>query len=139
MSSPTRGDREGGLRADGGSGVRGPAPVTLKYQWKANGVAITGATAGTYTRPPAMLGKTLTFTVTGSKSGFTTTVTKTSAVSVKVAVRVLTATVPNHLRYSVARIRTHRRALSLGADTGHADASVLRQRHAHQRGGRQHP
>jgi hypothetical protein len=75
------------------TGAWGPAPVTLKYQWKANGVAITGATAGTYTPTTAVLGKTLTVTVTGSKSGFTT-VTKTSAVSVKVAVGVLTAPVP---------------------------------------------
>ncbi|MGN7252712.1 beta strand repeat-containing protein [Arthrobacter sp. SAFR-014] len=75
------------------TGAWGPAPVTLKYQWKANGVAITGATAGTYTPSTAVLGKTLTVTVTGTKSGFTT-VTKTSAASVKVAAGVLTAPVP---------------------------------------------
>jgi hypothetical protein len=75
------------------TGAWGPAPVTLKYQWKANGVAITGATAGTYTPTTAVLGKTLTVSVTGSKAGFTT-VTKTSAVTVKVAVGVLTAPVP---------------------------------------------
>jgi hypothetical protein len=75
------------------TGAWGPAPVTLKYQWKANGVAITGATAGTYTPTAAVLGKTLTVTVTGSKAGFTT-VAKTSAVSVKVAAGVLTAPVP---------------------------------------------
>ncbi|WP_461186589.1 beta strand repeat-containing protein [Arthrobacter sp. Z4-13] len=75
------------------TGAWGPAPVTLKYQWKANGVAITGATASTYTPTTAMLGKTLAVTVTGSKSGFST-VTKTSAVSVKVGVGVLTAPVP---------------------------------------------
>ncbi|WP_353712915.1 hypothetical protein [Arthrobacter sp. K5] len=40
-----------------------------------------------------MLGKTLTVTVTGSKSGFTTA-TKTSAVTVAVAAGVLTAPVP---------------------------------------------
>ncbi|WP_180987261.1 S-layer family protein [Arthrobacter sp. AFG20] len=71
------------------TGVWGPAPVTLKYQWKANGIAIAGATASTYTPTPAVLGKTLTVTVVGSKAGFTT-VTKTSAVSVKVAAGVLT-------------------------------------------------
>ncbi|MDP9694330.1 UNVERIFIED_ORG: hypothetical protein J2X79_001885 [Arthrobacter globiformis] len=75
------------------TGAWGPAPVTLKYQWKANGVAIAGATAGTYAPSTAVLGKVLTVTVTGSKSGFTT-VTKTSAVSVKVAAGVLTAPVP---------------------------------------------
>ncbi|MDQ0866456.1 hypothetical protein QF036_004037 [Arthrobacter globiformis] len=76
------------------TGAWGPAPVTLKYQWKANGVAITGATAATYTPTTAVLAKTLTVTVTGSKAGFTT-VAKTSAVSVKVAVGVLTAPVPS--------------------------------------------
>ena len=75
------------------TGAWGPAPVTLKYQWKANGVAITGATAGTYTPSTAVLGKTLTVTVAGSKSGFTP-VTKTSAASIKVAAEVLTAPVP---------------------------------------------
>ncbi|WP_190243168.1 carboxypeptidase regulatory-like domain-containing protein [Arthrobacter globiformis] len=75
------------------TGAWGPAPVTLKYQWKANGVAIPGATAGTYTPSTAVLGKTLAVTVTGSKSGFTS-VTKTSAVSVKVAAGVLTVPAP---------------------------------------------
>ncbi|MFF2316417.1 carboxypeptidase regulatory-like domain-containing protein [Arthrobacter sp. NPDC058097] len=75
------------------TGTWGPAPVNLKYQWKASGVAITGATASTYTPTTAVLGKILTVTVTGSKAGFTT-VAKTSAVSVKVAVGVLTAPDP---------------------------------------------
>ncbi|WP_457973931.1 beta strand repeat-containing protein [Arthrobacter sp. D1-17] len=75
------------------TGTWGPAPVTLKYQWKANGIAITGATASTYKAAPTVLGKTLTVTVTGSKAGYTT-VTKTSAATARVAAGTMTAPVP---------------------------------------------
>ncbi|WP_230118948.1 carboxypeptidase regulatory-like domain-containing protein [Arthrobacter sp. Bi83] len=75
------------------TGTWGPAPVTLKYQWKANGIAITGATASTYKPATTVLGKTLTVTVTGSKAGYTTAA-KTSAVTAKVAAGTLTAPVP---------------------------------------------
>lgn len=62
----------------------GPAPVTLTYQWKANGVAITGAPASTYKPVAGDAGKTLTVTVTGSKAGYTTFY-KTSGVTPKIA------------------------------------------------------
>ncbi|WP_353712913.1 carboxypeptidase regulatory-like domain-containing protein [Arthrobacter sp. K5] len=75
------------------AGTWGPAPVTLKYQWKANGVAITGATASTYKPAATVLGKTLTVTVTGSKAGYTT-VAKTSAATARVAAGILTAPAP---------------------------------------------
>ncbi|WP_307097445.1 carboxypeptidase regulatory-like domain-containing protein [Arthrobacter sp. V1I9] len=75
------------------AGTWGPAPVTLKYQWKANGIAITGATASTYRPAATVLGKILTVTVTGSKSGYTTAA-KTSAATAKVAAGLLTAPVP---------------------------------------------
>ncbi|MDF9752817.1 hypothetical protein M2428_004295, partial [Arthrobacter sp. ES3-54] len=65
-------------------GTWGPAPVVLAYQWKANGVVIAGATAATYKPVAADAGKTLTVTVTGSKSGYTT-VSKTSAATAAVA------------------------------------------------------
>ncbi|MDQ1059837.1 hypothetical protein QFZ23_003738 [Arthrobacter globiformis] len=55
-------------------GTWGPAPVTLKYQWYANGAAITGATASTYPLTAADLGRYLTVTVTGSKPGYATEV-----------------------------------------------------------------
>ncbi|WP_405473250.1 carboxypeptidase regulatory-like domain-containing protein [Paenarthrobacter ilicis] len=74
-------------------GTWGPAPVTLTYQWYRTGVAITGATAATYTLTSADLGKTMTVKVTGSKSGFTTAA-KTSAATAAVAVGTLTAPVP---------------------------------------------
>ncbi|OFI38548.1 hypothetical protein BIU82_04305 [Arthrobacter sp. SW1] len=64
-------------------GTWGPAPVTLKYQWYRSGVAISGATATTYTQTSADLGKTMTVRVTGSKAGYTT-VAKTSAATAAV-------------------------------------------------------
>jgi hypothetical protein len=64
-------------------GTWGPAPVALTYQWKANGVAITGATAATYKVAAAHRGKTLTVTVTGTKAGYTTK-SKTSVATARV-------------------------------------------------------
>ncbi|RFA16276.1 hypothetical protein B7R21_02540 [Subtercola boreus] len=48
-----------------------PAPVSYTYQWNRDGVAITGAVGATHTVPAADLGKAITVTVTGSRSGFT--------------------------------------------------------------------
>ena len=58
-------------------GTWAPAPVTLTYQWKANGINISGATAKTYVISSSVKGKKITVTVTGTKSGYTT-VAKTS-------------------------------------------------------------
>lgn len=55
-----------------------PKPVTMSYQWKRSGVNISGATAKTYTLTSADVGKTITVSVTGKRSGYTT-VTKTTA------------------------------------------------------------
>ncbi|WP_202615954.1 putative Ig domain-containing protein, partial [Arthrobacter sp. H-02-3] len=65
-------------------GTWGPAPVTLTYQWKANGVAVTGATAATYKPVAAQTGKSLTVTVTGTKTGYSTKA-KTSAATAQIA------------------------------------------------------
>jgi hypothetical protein len=73
-------------------GAWGPAPVVLKYQWKANGVVITGATASTYKPSAAVIGKTISVTVTGSQAGYTTAA-RTSALTARVAVGTLTAPV----------------------------------------------
>lgn len=62
------------------TGAWGPAPVTLTYQWKANGAAITRATAATYKPTSGMVGKKITVTVTGAKPGYLT-VGRTSAAS----------------------------------------------------------
>lgn len=47
-----------------------PAPVTLLYQWRRSGVAITGATTPSYTLGAADVGATVTVTVTGTKLNY---------------------------------------------------------------------
>ncbi|MFW5473106.1 carboxypeptidase regulatory-like domain-containing protein [Knoellia sp. CPCC 206450] len=74
-------------------GTWGPAPVTLAYQWKRAGVAITGATASTYALTGSDTGKAITVTVTGTKSGYATAA-KTSAATAAVAAGTLTAPTP---------------------------------------------
>ena len=64
---------------------RVPSPVTLQYQWKANGSAIAGATAATYKVSPALLGKRITITVTGTKAGYLTVVRNSGATAAVVA------------------------------------------------------
>lgn len=59
--------------------IWGPAPVTLAHQWKANGMVIIGATAATYKPLAANVAKTLTVTVTGNKTGYTTTARTSTA------------------------------------------------------------
>ena len=51
-------------------GTWGPAPVTLKYQWRVNGAAISGASGTSYKIAAGAAGKKITVTVTGSKSGY---------------------------------------------------------------------
>jgi hypothetical protein len=63
-------------------GTWGPAPVALSYQWKANGIAITGATAATYKPGAAQMGKTITVTVTGTKAGYATAARTSTATAV---------------------------------------------------------
>jgi hypothetical protein len=53
-------------------GTWGPAPVSLRYQWRVNGAAISGATGRSYAPGAGRRGKTITVTVTASKSGYTT-------------------------------------------------------------------
>ncbi|WP_212743168.1 fibronectin type III domain-containing protein [Microbacterium sp. 2FI] len=67
-----------GLKLTASAGTWGPATVTLKYQWRRDGTAITGATGSTYVLGAADKGRQVTVTVTGSKSGYTS-VSKTSA------------------------------------------------------------
>jgi surface antigen len=65
-------------------GVWGPAPVTIRYQWKRGGLSIVGATTASYTLTPADLNRVISVTVTGSKTGFTTQA-RTSAATAAVA------------------------------------------------------
>lgn len=73
-------------------GVWGPAPVTLAYQWYHSHIAISGATAATYTPGAADVGRTITVKVTGSKTGYTTA--SRTSLGTKVAKGSLTASVP---------------------------------------------
>ena len=68
-------------------GTWGPAPVVLKYQWRADGVVVLGANSATLTLSSARLGKTMSVSVTGSKTGYTS-VKKTSAATAAVAAAV---------------------------------------------------
>ncbi|RIJ52186.1 carboxypeptidase regulatory-like domain-containing protein [Clavibacter lycopersici] len=64
-------------------GTWAPVPTTFTYRWFAANVAITGATASTYVPVAADIGKRITVTVTGARSGYTTAA-KTSAASAAV-------------------------------------------------------
>ncbi|HML50506.1 MAG TPA: carboxypeptidase regulatory-like domain-containing protein [Propionicimonas sp.] len=60
-------------------GSWGPAPVTLRYQWYANGGKIAKATKSSYTIAKRYKGKKITVKVTGSKSGYSTVTKKSKA------------------------------------------------------------
>lgn len=63
------------------SGTWSPA-ATLSYQWKRDGAAIKGATAKTYKLATRDGGSKITVTVTGKRSGYTTTAKTSAAKSV---------------------------------------------------------
>ena len=75
------------------AGTWGPAPVDLTYQWKSGGTTISGATAATLVVPAASLGQTITVTVTGTKTGYTTA-SQTSVATAAVAAGTLTSSTP---------------------------------------------
>ncbi|MFF4118376.1 Tat pathway signal protein [Streptomyces sp. NPDC001714] len=58
------------------------APGSYTYQWKADGKAIPGATAASYTVPAALLAKKLTVTVTAVRSGWDSGSATSAAVTV---------------------------------------------------------
>ncbi|MFE7042016.1 hypothetical protein ACFU9X_21990 [Streptomyces atratus] len=58
-----------GDRLTATTGTWTPAPASYTYQWNADGKAVTGATASTYTVPAALLGKKVTVTVTAQRTG----------------------------------------------------------------------
>ncbi|MEU6678134.1 Tat pathway signal protein [Streptomyces sp. NPDC046925] len=68
------------VTADPGNWTGTPSSYT--YQWKANGEAITDATAATYKIPAAQLSKKLSVTVTAHKTGHEDTKATSSAVTV---------------------------------------------------------
>lgn len=67
--------------------------ATLSYQWSADGVAVRGATAASFTPSAAQKGKTITVTVTGKLAGYTS-VSRTSKPTAAVASGILTAPTP---------------------------------------------
>jgi hypothetical protein len=71
------------------TGTWSPAPIALAYQWYRSGAAIPGATASTYKLAPADASRSVTVTVTGSKTGYTSAA-KTSAA--KLVAKQLSAT-----------------------------------------------
>ncbi|MGW0553667.1 hypothetical protein ACWDZ6_05610 [Streptomyces sp. NPDC002926] len=59
-----------------------PAATSYGYQWKADGKAIPGATASTYTVPASLLGKKLTVAVTAHRAGHADGTATTAAATV---------------------------------------------------------
>jgi|GEM_PF-825476 len=64
----------------------------LAFQWKRNGATIAGATASSYTLTPTDLGRTITVTVTGSLTGYTTAAKTSTATGAVKAAALKTAT-----------------------------------------------
>ena len=97
------------------AGTWGPSPVSLHYQWKADGVAISGATAASYKVAPAYRGKRITVTVTGTRTGYLT-VARTSAATAAVAAGSLTTTpTPTDHRHRQGRLHPDRACRAPGA------------------------
>ncbi|MFF4400475.1 Tat pathway signal protein [Streptomyces sp. NPDC001480] len=71
-----------GAKVTASTGSWSATPSSYTYQWKADGNAITGATASTYTIPASLLGKKLTVTVTAVRSGWTDGTATSPAVTV---------------------------------------------------------
>ncbi|MFJ5642852.1 Tat pathway signal protein [Streptomyces sp. NPDC093223] len=71
-----------GAKITATTGSWSAAPASYTYQWKADGKAISGATAASYTVPAALLGKKLTVTVTAGKSGWLSGSATSAAVTV---------------------------------------------------------
>lgn len=64
------------------AGSWGPTPVTLAYQWLRGTAAIPGATQATYVPVTADLGQTVSARVTGTKPGYGTISTTSTAVTI---------------------------------------------------------
>ncbi|MCJ1685417.1 S8 family serine peptidase [Rathayibacter sp. VKM Ac-2928] len=68
-------------------GTWAPAPVALAYQWKRGGVAISGATASSYTLVAADADTAITVSVTGTKTGYAALTKTSAATTVKAALQ----------------------------------------------------
>ncbi|WP_392840829.1 hypothetical protein [Streptomyces sp. LN500] len=58
-----------GAKLTAANGSWTPAATSYAYQWKADGTAVKGATASTYTVPASLLGKRVSVTVTARRTG----------------------------------------------------------------------
>jgi len=75
------------------TGAWSPSPTRWSFQWKRDGVAISGATSSSYRLVSADAGRAVTVTVVGSKSGYQAT-SRTSLVSAVAAMEFSRAPVP---------------------------------------------
>ncbi|MGW3283863.1 Tat pathway signal protein [Streptomyces sp. NPDC001002] len=71
-----------GAKVTAAPGSWSAAPSSYTYQWKADGTAISGATASTYTVPASVVGKKLSVTVTAVRSGYRNGTATSAAVTV---------------------------------------------------------
>ncbi|MFF0017692.1 Tat pathway signal protein [Streptomyces sp. NPDC005374] len=71
-----------GAKVTAAPGSWSATPTSYTYQWKANGTAISGATASTYTVAAPVVGKKLTVTVTAVRSGWKSGTGTSGAVTV---------------------------------------------------------
>ncbi|MGW8766518.1 hypothetical protein ACWGN5_28925 [Streptomyces sp. NPDC055815] len=75
-------------------GTWSPAPTSYAYQWRANGVAIAGATGASYVPAASVLGKKLTVTVTALRTGHLNGAYTTGAYTVGVGLAPKATTAP---------------------------------------------
>ncbi|MFF4901085.1 Tat pathway signal protein [Streptomyces sp. NPDC001068] len=71
-----------GAKVTAATGSWSAAPTSYTYQWKADGKAVSGATAASYTVPASLLGKKLTVTVTAVRSGWLSGSATSAAVTI---------------------------------------------------------
>lgn len=76
------GTAQAGATVSAQPGTWSPAPTSYTYQWKADGVAVAGATAATYAVPADLVGKRLSVTVTAHRAGNLSTAATSAAVTV---------------------------------------------------------
>ncbi|MGW0992163.1 FG-GAP-like repeat-containing protein [Streptomyces sp. NPDC002523] len=89
-AAPTiTGTAQVGSRLTAKPGSWTPIPDSYTYQWKADGQAVSGATASTYLVPASLRGKKLTLAVTARKSGWQSATAESST-------RVITAAPRDH-------------------------------------------
>lgn len=114
----------GGATLTAKRGTWSSAPSTVKYQWRANGIAIAGATASTFKLSREQLGKKISVSVTGSRPGYTTkTITSASTAAVR-STRAVPYEPGTTARLNVWTVRTGSSAVEPHVESGRQLASV---------------